>query len=263
MVKGLDGQGKELRRIMKVIFHDDFYQVYTSDPAADTGRMEAIIQVIQPKAKFIKAEPASENEIAAVHTETHIDYVRGKGLYSISALAAGGAIQAATIGLKEPCFGVIRPPGHHASSGSCWGFCYFNNMAIALEQLKQFNKIQRAYVLDIDLHFGDGTANILGNRNDVIVHNVAANMRDAYMDEVAQEMEKCEADIIGISAGFDNHAQDWGGTLETDDYREIGRMVAAAARRCHGGCFGILEGGYNHQILGYNVLALMEGLSGN
>jgi acetoin utilization deacetylase AcuC-like enzyme len=246
---------------MKVIFHDDFYQVYTSDPAAAAGRMEAVIKVIESKAEFITAEPASEDDIAAVHTESHIDYVRGKGLYPISALAAGGAIQTATIGLAAPSFGVIRPPGHHASSGSCWGFCYFNNMAIALEQLKQSNKIQRAYVLDIDLHFGDGTANILGNRDYVTVHNVAANIRAAYMDEVAQEMESCEADIIGISAGFDNHAQDWGGTLETDDYREIGRMVLAAAKRCNGRCFGILEGGYNHQILGYNVLALMEGLS--
>lgn len=248
---------------MKVIFHDDFYQVYTSDPAAAAGRMEAVIKVIESRAEFIIAQPASENEIATVHTEAHIDYVRGKGLYPISALAAGGAIQTATIGLTEPSFGVIRPPGHHASSGSCWGFCYFNNMAIALEQLKQSNKIKKAYVLDIDLHFGDGTANILGNRDYVIVHNVAANIRDTYMDEVAEEMEKCEADIIGISAGFDNHAQDWGGTLETDDYRKIGQMVLAAAQRCNGGCFGILEGGYNHQILGYNVLALMEGLSGS
>jgi len=52
-----------------------------------------------------------------------------------------------------------------------------------------------------------------------------------------------------------------GGTLETDDYREIGRLVRAAARRCGGGCFAILEGGYNHQVLGHNVLALIEGLS--
>jgi len=248
---------------MKVIFHDDFYQAYASDPAAAAGRMEGVIKVIESKAEFITAEPASKDDIAAVHTGPHIDYVRGKGLYPISALAAGGAIQAATIGLTEPSFGLIRPPGHHASSGSCWGFCYFNNMAIALERLKQSQKIQRAYVLDIDLHFGDGTVNILGDRDYVNVHNVAAQIRDAYMDEVAQEMENCEADIIGISAGFDNHKQDWGGTLETDDYREIGRMVLAASKRCDGGCFGILEGGYNHQILGYNVLALMEGLSGS
>jgi len=247
---------------MKVIFHEDFYEVYTSDPAAAAGRMEAVMDVVESRVDLIKAEAASEADITAVHTKTHIDYVKGEGLYSISALAAGGAIQAATLGLKEPALGLIRPPGHHASSNSSWGFCYFNNMAVAIERLKRANMIETAYVLDIDLHFGDGTENILGDKRYVTVHNCAAGSRDAYMDEVADEMARCQADIIGISAGFDNHKEDWGGTLETDDYKEIGRLVRAAALRCGGGCFAILEGGYNHQVLGYNVLALVEGLSG-
>ena len=117
-------------------------------------------------------------------------------------------------------------------------------------------------MLDIDYHFGDGTHNILKNKGYVTVHNVAANNREAYMNEVADEMERCQAEIIGISAGFDNHEKDWGGTLTTGDYREIGDMVRGAAKRCGGGCFGILEGGYNHQVLGHNVMALIEGLSG-
>jgi acetoin utilization deacetylase AcuC-like enzyme len=40
-----------------------------------------------------------------------------------------------------------------------------------------------------------------------------------------------------------------------------GGAVQAAANRSGGGCFGILEGGYNHQVLGQNVMALIEGLS--
>jgi len=247
---------------MKVIFHENFYGVYTSDPAAATGRMEAVMEVVESHVDFIKAEAASEADIAAIHTKAHIEHVKGQGLYPIAALAAGGAIQAATIGLKEPALGLIRPPGHHASSNSSWGFCYFNNMAVALKRLKLSNRIESAYVLDIDLHFGDGTENILGDKGYVTVHNCEGNSRDAYMNEVADKMAQCQADIIGISAGFDNHKEDWGGTLSTDDYREIGRLVRAAARRCGGGCFAILEGGYNHQVLGHNVLALVEGLSG-
>lgn len=246
---------------MKAIFHEDFYEVYTSDPAAAAGRMEAVMDVVESRVDFIKAEAASEADIAAVHTKTHIDHVKGQGLYSIAALAAGGAIQTATLGLKEPALGLIRPPGHHASSNSSWGFCYFNNMAVAIERLKRTNMIESAYVLDIDLHFGDGTENILGDKEYVTVHNCEAGSRNAYMDEVADEMARCEADMIAISAGFDNHKEDWGGTLATDDYREIGRLVRAAARRCGGGCFAILEGGYNHSVLGHNVLALVEGLS--
>jgi len=135
-------------------------------------------------------------------------------------------------------------------------------MAIALERLRQTGKIRSAYVLDIDLHFGDGTVEILGGKEYVTVHNCAEASRDAYMKEVADEMARCRADMIGISAGFDNHEQDWGGTLTTDDYREIGRLVRTAAERTGGGCFGILEGGYNHDVLGHNVWALIQGMSG-
>jgi len=247
---------------MKVIFHEDFYQVYTSDPASAEGRMEAVMEVIQPHVEFVETEPASEADITTVHTKAHVEHVRNCGLYPIASLAAGGAIQAAAIGLKEPSFALIRPPGHHASSGSSWGFCYFNNMAIALEVLKRKKKIKTSYILDIDLHFGDGNVNILGNRSYVTVHNVEANHRKAYLKEVADEMDRVRADIIGISAGFDNHEEDWGGVLKTEDYREIGRKVRETALRCNGGFFGILEGGYNHQVLGHNVLALIQGLSG-
>jgi acetoin utilization deacetylase AcuC-like enzyme len=247
---------------MKVIFHENFYQVYTSDPAAAAGRMEAIVEVIGGKVEFIAAQPAPEEDITAVHTKAHIAHVKAKGLYPIAALAAGGAIQAAMLGLSEPIFGLIRPPGHHASAASSWGFCYFNNMAIGLERLKRDKKIKSAYVLDIDLHFGDGTVNILKAKDYVTIHNVQANHRDAYMDEVANAMTRLKVDVIGISAGFDNHEDDWGGTLKTEDYREIGRMAREAAARCGGGCFAILEGGYNHMVLGHNVMALIEGLSG-
>jgi len=247
---------------MKVIFHEDFYQVYTSDPAAEAGRMEAIVEVIEGNVEFVAAQPAPEKDIAAVHTKAHIAHVKARGLYPIAALAAGGAIQAAMLGLNEPIFGLIRPPGHHASSGSSWGFCYFNNMAIGIELLKRERKIKSAYVLDIDLHFGDGTVNILKGEDYVTIHNVQAAYRGSYLDEVDEAMKHLKADVIGISAGFDNHEDDWGGTLKTEDYREIGRMVREAAARCGGGCFGILEGGYNHLVLGLNVMALIEGLCG-
>jgi len=246
---------------MQVVFHEDFYQAYTYDPAAEAGRMEAVVKVIQPQVEFITAEAAQPEDIAAVHSKRHIDSIRGQGLYDIASLAAGGAIQAARRGIEEPCFALIRPPGHHASADSAWGFCFFNNMAVALLHLKKAGLIESAYVLDIDLHFGDGTVNILGGQEWVRVYNVAAHERVRYMREVLDEMKNCRADIIGISAGFDNHAQDWGGVLETEDYYAIGESVRAASLRAGGGCFALLEGGYNHRVLGHNVLALIKGLS--
>ncbi|MDT8273606.1 MAG: histone deacetylase family protein [Desulfomonilia bacterium] len=246
---------------MKVVFDEEFHQVYTGDPAADEGRMEAIMEVIGPHVQFVNCFPASQGDIEAVHSADHIEHVKRHGLHSIASLAAGGAIKTAITGITEPCFGLIRPPGHHASTNSAWGFCFYNNMAIALEHLRRSGVIQTAYVLDIDLHFGDGTVNILQNRGFVTIHNVSAHERRSYLEEVREEMDLVQADIIGISAGFDNHEQDWGGVLRTDDYRTIGQYVRSASNRNTGGCFAILEGGYNHRVLGHNVLALIEGLS--
>ena len=94
--------------------------------------------------------------------EYHINYVQRYGsVYDMALLAAGGALKAAGLAFEgEPAFGLIRPPGHHASADSCWGFCFFNNMAIAIAGLKSQEQIKTALMLDFDLHFGDGTANI-------------------------------------------------------------------------------------------------------
>ncbi len=245
---------------MKVVFHDDFRRSYTLDPAAAAGRMEAILDVIKDRVDFVTAVPAGEEDIAAVHTKYHIENVRRMGIYDIAALAAGGAIQAATIGLEEPCFGLIRPPGHHASANSCWGFCYFNNMAIALEKLRREGKIKNAFILDFDLHFGDGTVNILGGKGYATIFNPSSSSRGEFLKMVAKNLPAEGVDIIGVSAGFDYAKEDWGGVLEKSDYTEIGQMVREAARKCIAGCFGILEGGYNHKVLGHNCMAFLEGL---
>ncbi len=244
---------------MKVVFHEFFYPVYTSDPAAADGRMESVIQALPAEVEIIEPEPATDEQILLAHTESHLRDIKQQGLYDIAALAAGGAIETARIGLTEPAFGVIRPPGHHASADSAWGFCFFNNMAIALLALKQEKKFKTALVLDIDLHYGDGTVNILGDETWVSIHNPAKNSRREYLEEVEQVLSHTEADLIGISAGFDNHMQDWGGLMATEDYHAIGKMTRKAAISSGGGCFGILEGGYNHSVLGQNAAALING----
>ena len=246
---------------MKVIFHEAFYQVYAGDPAAARGRLEAIMEVIEPHVTIVQAVPATEEQIAAVHTANHIEWVKRLGVYEIAALAAGGAIQAANLGSDEPCFALIRPPGHHASPSSAWGFCYFSNIAIAIKHLLATGAIGRAHVLDFDLHFGDGTVNALESVPNVTVHNPSSHDRTRYLQEVADELEHCEADVLAVSAGFDNHEEDWGGTMLTEDYREMGRMVREAAAKRGAGCFAVLEGGYNHAVLGRNALALIEGFS--
>lgn len=246
---------------MTVYFHYDFYEEYTSDPAAESGRMEAIVEELSTVVELVECEPATEDDLLAAHSSGHLNWVHSQGLFDIAALAAGGAIQAALRSLSEPSFAVIRPPGHHASASSCWGFCYFNNMAVSLLRLKRDDLIQRAFVLDFDLHFGDGNVNILDRNPWVEILNPEAADRDAYLEEVCIALEDTAADMIAVSAGFDNHVNDWGGLLLASDYKIMGQWVRAAAERNGGGCYGILEGGYNHNVLGTNVLAFIEGLA--
>lgn len=245
---------------MKVVYHEDYNQVYASDPASAPGRIRVIEEELWVKVHFVAPVAATGEDILLVHTPEHIKYVERDGVYDIAALAAGGAIKAAQIALTEPCFALIRPPGHHASASSAWGFCYFNNMAIALEKLKQEGKIEKAFLLDFDLHFGDGNVNILGGKGYVTILNPGSSNRPDYLKSVEAALARTDADLIAVSAGFDNHEEDWGGLLKTEDYTLMGRQVRETAQGNKGGCFGILEGGYNHKVLGKNVLAFIEGL---
>jgi len=247
---------------MKVITHDDFHEVYTSDPAAEAGRIQAVLDALGDEFTYVEAEPASWEDIQAVHTERHIDSVIRRKLDRIASLAAGGAVQAAETGLSEPCFALVRPPGHHASADSSWGFCYFNNMAIAIEHLKRHNRIRKAHILDFDLHFGDGNVNILGGKDYVTLHNPDEHDRASYLRAVQGRLRETDADIVGVSAGFDNHARDWGGLLLTEDYQAMGLMIHELKKERNTGCFGVLEGGYNHNVLGVNVRAFLRGLQG-
>ena len=246
---------------MKVVFHPDFYQVYVSDPAAEKGRMEAVVSEIQDMARFVEPREAALSDILLAHSKDLVEVVKREGVYHMAALSAGGAILTAEMALKEPCFGLIRPPGHHASYSSCWGFCYFNNMAIALLSLVHRQKIRNAFVLDFDLHYGDGNVNILADKDFVSILNPDSRHRDSYLRKVREKLEAVTVDMIGISAGFDNHVDDWGGLLHTDDYYDMGLMVKQAAKRSGGGYFAILEGGYNHKVLGKNVRALLQGMN--
>jgi acetoin utilization deacetylase AcuC-like enzyme len=78
---------------------------------------------------------------------------------------------------------------------------------------------------------------------------------------VDEALSRHEYDIVAISAGFDRHVDDWGGTLTTEDYFTIGRAVRDyAGAKCNGSAYAVLEGGYNVGRLGANALALCQGL---
>jgi acetoin utilization deacetylase AcuC-like enzyme len=250
---------------LKVVYHPLYEEDYSTTSVETPNRVAVIRDELKGDFEFVTPQTATNEDILLVHTRPLLDEVkRDPLLFKVASMAAGGAIHAARLACEGvPSFGLIRPPGHHASPGSHWGFCFFNNMAIAVERLIRDGALKRVLILDIDLHFGDGTDNFFQGRRDVVVANIQEEDRTAFLEKVAEALESASShDLIAISAGFDRYHLDWGGTLEMADYRVIGEMVAEkAVSVCQGRRFAILEGGYYIPHLGKNARSLIEGLA--
>jgi acetoin utilization deacetylase AcuC-like enzyme len=253
---------------MKIIYHPFMRDPYDGTPAGAPGRLDSALEVLgkQPDYTFIEPSPATEEQILRAHSMSLIEEINRKDrLLRMSLLAAGGAILAGEIASKgEPVFALIRPPGHHASEDSRWGYCYFNNIAVSLLDLCEKGLINSAFILDFDLHTGDGNINILGHDKRFTIHNPDGKGDDAYLRDAKQALDDApDVDIIVASAGFDQYIDDWGKNLSTDGFRRIGRLMHDFAKeRCQNRRYALLEGGYNFQDLGKNVLAFCEGLQG-
>ena len=213
----------------------------------------------------MRPAPAQPEDLLLVHTPRLLRAMENQAdVHEVARLAVGGAILTATLALEgEAALGLLRPPGHHAGPDHHWGFCFYNNMAIAIAKLRRLGLIQRALILDIDLHFGDGTHLIFTQVPEVEVVNIEGASREQFLFAAQNALQVCrKIDIIGVSAGFDTYSKDWGGLLLTEDYQQIGAWVREAARRdCQGRRFALLEGGYYLPDLGRNCLAFLTSLA--
>ncbi|MDH5451718.1 MAG: class II histone deacetylase [Paracoccaceae bacterium] len=124
----------------------------------------------------LKPRPASDVELARLHTEEHIANIRaisaagggeasegtpfGAGSFEIGKLAAGGAmvaVEAVLSGEVRNAYALIRPPGHHALANLGMGFCLFANAALAIIHGRKTKGLGRVAVVDWDVHHGNGT----------------------------------------------------------------------------------------------------------
>jgi acetoin utilization deacetylase AcuC-like enzyme len=162
----------------------------------------------------------------------------------------------------EPAFALITPPSHHAGPDSYIGYCYLNNVAVAIRKLIDENKVQTALVIDFDFHFGEGTADISHDDERIAYFwlPVEGNRAQQLAALEGYLTQASDYDILAVSAGFDRAREERGGVFETGDYTTIGRLLKEAAERnCQGRRFAALEGGYNLQVLGKNVKAFLQG----
>ncbi len=124
-----------------IVFSSKFKDsTYSDDASAVPGRMEAIMESVEKQSGFgiVTPSPAELYDIENVHSGDYIEGVRkNRQLFDMALLSAGAAVSASESGMKGfPAIAIVRPPGHHASRSSAWGYCHFCNMAVALKRLQ-------------------------------------------------------------------------------------------------------------------------------
>jgi acetoin utilization deacetylase AcuC-like enzyme len=252
-----------VKPVLEIINHPDYENDFSPGLLEGPQRVEAIGGSLQKYRPFSKPEPASEKDLHLVHESPLVARVKHRPLlYKTVLLAVGGAIHCAELALRgRPAFGIIRPPGHHADRNGSWGFCYVNNMAIAVSKLIRETDVRWVVILDLDHHVGDGTQRIFVSQPEVLVRNVMSVEREDYLEQVKNILKLIrKADLLAVSMGFDTYEKDLGGLLKTEDYTLLGSWLRQASERlCQGRRFALLEGGYYLPDLGKNVLAFCEG----
>ncbi|MEO6748841.1 MAG: histone deacetylase family protein [Casimicrobiaceae bacterium] len=198
--------------------------------------------------------------------------------------AAGALVLATDLVIGGECsnaFCAVRPPGHHAESGRAMGFCVFNSVAVGVLHALEAHGLTRVAVVDFDVHHGNGTEEMFGGDERVLMvstfqyplypysgveplganmHNVPLHegadgraLRAAFADVWLPALDEFAPQAIYISAGFDAHRDDpLAGLAFVDaDYAWVTReLMQVAARHSQGRIVSTLEGGYALAALG-------------
>ncbi len=184
-------------------------------------------------------------------------------------------------------YALCRPPGHHAGPSWFAGYCYLNTAAAAVQVLRHAG-VSPVGVLDLDLHYPNGTAAIVATMGDTSLHslhaapvtNVAGGTvepasdrelavefpivpdAEIYLDALSGSLEELgeESAALVVSLGYDIVAGDPHGSwaFESSIFTEIGELLAAANLPI---CV-IQEGGYALDQLAACSEAFATGLLG-
>jgi len=279
---------------MKIVFSEECLEYNWAGHIERPERIRPALGLLRERYPFLEPEPASREDVLRVHTREYVDLIKNaeagsyldgdtpapENIYEYALLSAGAALLAA----HENGFSFMRPPGHHAGRNgralgvSTLGFCYFNNIAIAVNKLGL-----PALILDIDGHHGNGTQEIFqgspkvtfislhrqntypgtgllsqGNcLNFPLYYSAGDSVYLKTLEQALSQVEMENIEVVAISAGFDAHQGDLASLgLTSEGYREIGRMVGALEKPV----FGVLEGGYIGEYVGRDLHELIRGI---
>ena len=253
------------------------------------------------------APRATREQLVRVHDPAHVDRLlalegvsarvpidadTAVGVHTVPAAlrAAGAAVRGVDLVLEDRAqlaFCGVRPPGHHAERARAMGFCFFNNVAVGAAHALA-RGLSRVAILDFDLHYGNGTADIFKDDGRVVLYSTyqhplyphwhgapdAANLVDvplpaqsgttAFRAAVANHwlprLQRQNPELILVSAGFDAHMADPLGDLRlaTGDFAWIGQVIHdVAGNCCDGRVVAALEGGYDLDALAHGVEAFL------
>ena len=222
------------------------------------------------------------------------------GSFEAALRAAGGGVYAVDevmAGRISNAFVATRPPGHHTETARPMGFCLFNNAAIAARYAQKRYGIDRAALVDFDVHHGNGSQDIFwsdqtvmycsthqmplypgtGARNERGEHDTVVNaplspgdggakFREAFESVILPRLRDFRPELIVISAGFDAHQRDPLANLnlvEADFLWATQKIMEVAQASANGRVVSMLEGGYDLEGLSNSaaahVSALMQG----
>jgi acetoin utilization deacetylase AcuC-like enzyme len=263
-----------------------------------------------------EAPPAAESQLELIHSINHVQKIKelasagggaidpdtyvGEPTYRAALHAAGGACEMARAlmaGEARLGFAGVRPSGHHAEPGRAMGFCLFNNIAIAAEFAIRELGARRVFILDWDVHHGNGTAEAFRRRSDVLfasIHQSGIYPGTGLMSDmgsgpgagytinlpvpagseeflwlsliehiVVPVTQAFEPDLMLISAGFDAHRDDplADCRLDAASFAEMARHVRALTEALDVPLGAVLEGGYEPAALAECVQETLTALN--
>lgn len=273
---------------LPIVFHPG-YQMDIGVHVFPTDKYRLALEILQtegfaPADAVHRPEPASLEALRRVHTDAFLDDFEAflwtpHTMYSelpISPeivegfkLMAGGSILAARLALENGVAMHLGGGFHHAFADHAEGFCYINDIAVAINTMRDEGKIKRAAVIDVDLHQGNGTAHIYKDDPDVFtfsIHqeelypmkqesNIDIGLPRGTADEeylkllgevVPEKIAEHAPELVFYVAGADPYEHDQLGDLKLtmEGLRRRDRLVAQACKAQGWLTVGVLAGGY-------------------